>query len=221
MGKKRWYFPGIEAEVVPWSKNFVSVLTLNAGRWGISSASVTGLAALDTAYAEAFARRKLPDAGKVTTEQKTMALDALKQGVKDMVNGHINHNPDVTPDDRLALGLHVYSERAPISAPTTTVVLRIAMGLVRQLLVYFSDSATPDRRGKPYGAETMVLACAVLDSPPKDPSELIRIVTSSKSPLALNFREEDRGKTVYMAGRWKTARQLEGPQSGIISAVIP
>jgi hypothetical protein len=37
----------------------------------------------------------------------------------------------------------------------------------------------------------------------------------------LTFREEDRGKTVYLAGRWKTAGQKESPWSGIIFAIIP
>jgi hypothetical protein len=67
----------------------------------------------------------------------------------------------------------------------------------------------------------MELHCAVLSSPPKSIDELVRKESSSKSPLTLTFREEDRGKTVYMAARWKTARQKEGPWSAIISAIIP
>jgi hypothetical protein len=34
-----------------------------------------------------------PDSGKVSTEQKNLAL---KEGIQDMVNGHINHNSAVT-----------------------------------------------------------------------------------------------------------------------------
>jgi hypothetical protein len=131
MGKKRWYFPSKEADVIPWIKNFVKVLLANIARWGIAANLVTALGALGTAFEEAYTRRMLPDVGN------------------------------------------------------------------------------------------MELACAVLPSPPKDIGELVRIVTCSKSPLALNFREEDRSKTVYMAARWKTTRQIEGPWSGIISAVIP
>jgi hypothetical protein len=40
-------------------------------------------------------------------------------------------------------------------------------------------------------------------------------------PLPLTLREEDRGRTVYMAGRWKEGRGQEGPWSAIISAIIP
>jgi hypothetical protein len=67
----------------------------------------------------------------------------------------------------------------------------------------------------------MALRCAVLSSPPENISFLVRPETSSKSPLVLTFREEDRGKTVYMAGCWKTGTQKEGPWSAIISAIIP
>jgi hypothetical protein len=163
-----------------------------------------------------------PDAGKVSTEQKRLALKALKKGVQGMVNGHINHNAAVTDDDRVALGLYVYKpDRSPVNAPETTVILRPAAGLARQVTVYFTDSGTPDKRAKPYGAASMELDCGVLPSPPADLGELHRHESASKSPLVLTFREEDRGKRVYMAGRWKTAGQKEGPSGEIVSAVIP
>jgi integrase len=73
-----------------------------------------------------------------------------------MVNGHINHNPAVSPDDRVALGLYVYrSGKTPIPAPSTTVVLRVVTDLVRQLTVYGTDSATPDSRARPDEAIAM------------------------------------------------------------------
>jgi hypothetical protein len=220
--KTPYYFPSKEADVIPWVKNFVTVLLANAARWGIVEALVTALKALGTAYEEAFNRRMLPDSGRVSVEQKNMALKALKTGVQDMVNGHINHNKSVTADDRVNLGLYVYKPgRNPVGAPPTTVVLRVVAGLVRQLIVYFTDSATPDKRGKPYGVHSVEIVCAVLDSPPKNIGELIRSVSSTKSPLILTFREEDRGKTVYLAGRWKGSREQEGPWSEIISAIIP
>jgi hypothetical protein len=221
-GKTAYYFPSKDADVIPWTKNFVMVLSANAERWGIAPALVTALGALGAAYEEAYTRRMLPDAGKVATEQKNLALAALKKGVQDMVNGHINHNAAVSSDDRVALGLAVYSTgRSEIPAPDTTVVLRVVPGLVRQLVVHFTDSATPDKRGKPYGAESMALRCGVLASPPSSTRDLVRTESASKSPLTLTFREEDRGKTVYMAACWKTGTQKEGPWSAIIQAIVP
>jgi hypothetical protein len=220
--KTPYYFPVKDADVGPWARNFVLVLTANAARWGIANTLVTTLGTLAAAFEAAYTKHVLPDSGKVSTEQKNLALKALKKGVQDMVNGHINYNTAVTADDRVALGLYVYKpNKSPVPTPVTTVVLRIAAGLVRELLVYFTDSATPESRKKPYGVEAVELVCGVLDSPPSGVEDLPRTVTASKSPVTLTFREEDRGKTVYLAGRWKTGRQKAGPWSGIVSAIIP
>jgi hypothetical protein len=210
-----YYFPTKDPDVGPWAHNFMMVLYVNAARWGIAEALVT-------AFWDAFAKRKQPDAGKVSVEQKKLALKALKKGGQNMVNGHINHNETVTPDDRVALGLYVYKPgRGPVPAPTTTVVLWVVLGLVGQVVVYVTDSATPNKRGKPYGALFMELACGIFESPPAGVGDLPRVITATKSPVVLTFREEDRGKTVYIAGRWKGRGQKEGPWSAIISVIIP
>jgi hypothetical protein len=65
------------------------------------------------------------------------------------------------------------------------------------------------------------LACGVLPSPPANEKELTRFESTTRSPVVLNFREEDRGKTVYIVGRWTGRGQTAGPWSGIISAIIP
>jgi hypothetical protein len=220
--KTPYYFPTKDAEVIPWIRNFVAVLAANTARWGIAEALVTALGSLAMAFEDAYNRRMLPDAGKVSTEQKNMALKALKKGVQNMVNGHINHNDAVTKDDRLALGLYIYKAgKSPMEKPETTVVLRVVTGLVRQLIVYFTDSATPDKRAKPYGMREMELMCGVLASPPASVEDLHRPESATKSPLTMTFREEDRGKTVYMAGRWRNSSPEGGPWSVIVSAVIP
>jgi hypothetical protein len=217
-----YYFPTKDAGVGPWVRNFMMVLSANAARWGIAGTLVTALGLLVTAFENAYAKRTQPDAGKVSVEQKKLALKALKKGTQDMVNGHINHNQSVTPDDRVALGLYVYkSGKSPVPALTTTVVLRAVAGLVRQVVVYITDSATPDKRGKPYGALFAELACGVLDSPPAGVGDLPRVITATKWSVILTFREEDRGKTVYIAGHWKGTGQKEGPWSAIISVIIP
>jgi hypothetical protein len=220
--KTPYYFPTKDAEVIPWIRNFIAVLAANAARWGIAEALVTALGSLAMAYDAAYARRMLPDAGKVSTEQKNLALKALKTGVQNMVNGHINHNEAVTDDDRVALGLYVYKPgRSPMGKPETTVVLRAVAGLVRQIVVYFTDSATPDKRAKPYGMRGMELLCGVLPAPPAGIEDLRRPENATKSPLTITFREEDRGKTVYMTGRWRNSNPEGGPWSVIVSVVIP
>jgi hypothetical protein len=93
--KTPYYFPARDADVIAWARNFVIVLAAGAARWGIAEALVTALGNLAMAYEAAYTRRMQPDAGKVSTEQKRLALKALKKGVQGMVNGHINHNAAV------------------------------------------------------------------------------------------------------------------------------
>jgi hypothetical protein len=195
--------------------NFMMVLSANAARWGIPEALVT-------AFWDVYTKHMEPDSGKVSTKQKDLALTALRKGVQDMVNGHINHNALITADERIALGLYAYKpNKSPISNPETTVVLRGKAGLAREVVVYVTDSATPERRRKPFGVDAVELAYGIFDSPPAGVEALTRYVTASRSPMRLTFREEGRGKTVYLAGRWKTRRQLAGPWSVIIAVIIP
>jgi hypothetical protein len=44
---------------------------------------------------------------------------------------------------------------------------------------------------------------------------------ASKTPHALEFTEEERGKTVYIAATWQNERGIIGNWSEIQSAVIP
>jgi hypothetical protein len=68
----------------------------------------------------------------------------------------------------------------------------------------------------------MELRCGILEAPPAGGvNDLHRVEFAGKSPLYLMCREEDRGKTLYMAGRWRNSSPSGGPWSAIISVVIP
>jgi hypothetical protein len=44
---------------------------------------------------------------------------------------------------------------------------------------------------------------------------------ASKTPHSLDFPEEERGKTVYIAAAWQNERGIIGPWSEIQNAIIP
>ncbi|MDR0751261.1 MAG: hypothetical protein LBF12_01545, partial [Christensenellaceae bacterium] len=66
-----------------------------------------------------------------------------------------------------------------------------------------------------------VIAYAVLDAPPADVSALIRSVLATRTPHILEFTEEERGKTVYVAICWQNEKGERGPWSEIESAIVP
>ncbi|MCL1911832.1 MAG: hypothetical protein FWG13_06475 [Leptospirales bacterium] len=55
----------------------------------------------------------------------------------------------------------------------------------------------------------------------KDPDELTHHAMASRTPHVIEFKESERGKTVYIALRWQNERGHLGPFSEVQSAVIP
>ena len=76
-------------------------------------------------------------------------------------------------------------------------------------------------KAKPEGYDGAVIVWDVLDAPPVDPYALNRHTMASRTPFTLEFPEEERGKTVYVALAWQNERGITGRWSDIKSAVIP
>jgi len=74
---------------------------------------------------------------------------------------------------------------------------------------------------KPEGYDGAVIVWDVLDAPPADVFALSRHTMASRTPHTLEFPEEERGKTVYVALAWQNERGILGRWSDIKSAVIP
>jgi len=76
-------------------------------------------------------------------------------------------------------------------------------------------------KAKPAGYDGAVIVWDVLDEPPADPNALNRHTMASRTPFTLEFPEEERGKTVYVALCWQNERGIIGRWSDIKSTVIP
>lgn len=119
------------------------------------------------------------------------------------------------------MGLHVRDNTpTTIQVPTTRPELEIEVYDVRRLKVVFHDMDS-NSKAKPYGTNGAVIAIAVLDAPPIDHSALTRTVLATRTPHILEFTEEERGKTVYIAICWQNEKGQRGPWSEIVSAIIP
>ena len=66
-----------------------------------------------------------------------------------------------------------------------------------------------------------MIAYAVLDAPPADQDALTRTALATRTPHVLEFTEEERGKTVYVAICWQNEKGQRGPWSEIESAIVP
>ncbi|MDR1250243.1 MAG: hypothetical protein LBK63_13200, partial [Treponema sp.] len=98
-------------------------------------------------------------------------------------------------------------------------------GHICQVIVDYRDQGST-HWGKPDKVHCIEICWAfgdnVPDHPPKDIKELINSEVDTSHPFKKTFREEDRGKTVYFAGRWESNREgLKGDFGAIVSAVVP
>jgi hypothetical protein len=90
----------------------------------------------------------------------------------------------------------------------------------RRLKVLFHDMGS-DSKAKSYDVNGAVVAYAVLDAPPVDPTVLTRTALTTRTPHILEFTEEERGKTVYVAICWQNEKGEKGLWSEIESAIVP
>jgi hypothetical protein len=220
MSKKSDYIPKKDSELVAWSANFTTQVAANASAWSIPTAEITPLQTANTAFATLHAKADSPAKTSIIVAEKNAARKTLEEKIRALVGFRLK-NPVITDAQRIALGLHVRDTTyTTITVPTTRPELDIDVLDFRRLKVVFHDQGSTSK-AKPYGVNGAVIVYAVLDTPPADPAVLTRSVLATRTPHTLEFTEEERGKTVYVAICWQNEKGEKGPWSEIESAIVP
>ncbi|MDR2765257.1 MAG: hypothetical protein LBB90_09550 [Tannerella sp.] len=214
------YIPKKDSELVPWGANFTGQVAANAGQWDIPSNEVTELQTANTAFATLQAQADSPAKNAIIVAEKNAARKTLVAKIRELAGFRLK-NPVITDAQRIALGLHVHDTKpSNIPAPKSRPELDIDVVDFRRLTAAFHDQGS-DSKAKPYGTNGAVIVYAVLDTPPADVSALTRSVLATRTPHILEFTEEERGKTVYVAICWQNEKGEKGPWSEIESAIVP
>jgi hypothetical protein len=215
------YVPAGDEKLLDFAKNLAAYALANYARWGVPSpdpliTSPTG------AYETALRAALKPNRGKVDVLAKNDAKKTLDKAIRVYVQAYLARNPLVTDEDKAAMGLPIYkTTRSPIPAPSTAPQLFIDTGTRRRLVITYRDEGS-GRREKPAGVHGIEVRWAVLDAPPAHISALAHSSFDTNPPLIIDFEEDQRGKRVYLAGRWEIEREGEkGPFGAIEEAVIP
>jgi hypothetical protein len=155
------------------------------------------------------------------TEGKNEARKAA-EGVLRPFKRRYLEDPPVTDQQRIEMGLHLPQPHTPVPAPDTVPELIPDTGTRRRIAVHYRDEGS-SHRGKPDHAAGIEVRWAILDHAPVHiEAELIHSSFDTRSPLVLDFDEADRGKKVYMAGRWEIHREgIKGLFGAVADAVIP
>lgn len=176
----------------------------NRVRWEISQAAIDRFNPLIESFTRQSPYPKI--------RKRDEARQALEQVLRPFIQGHLEHNPLVTDDDLTAMGLPVHDRKpTPPEPPKDEPELDVKPAPAGVIEIIFGDK-------NEHGHE---LRWAILDAPLADWSELLHSEISTRSPFQLSFEGHDRGKRIYLAGRWENSRGAKGPWTEIISTVIP
>jgi hypothetical protein len=215
------YIPRPDGAFLEWVKNLYAYTLTHYTGWSVPSPQ-TSLETLLNAYDSAYTAAQNPNRGKADVLKKNETRKALETAVRVYVKAYLINNPAVTDEDKVAMGLPVYSHtHHPVPIPHTSPQLFIDTGTRRRLIITYKDEGS-EHRGKPHGVHGIEVRWAILDHPPVDLKELIHSAFDTNPPLTLEFEEHERGKKVYLCGRWEIQREGEkGPEGAIEEAIIP
>jgi hypothetical protein len=215
------FLPRAFGALVFWIGNFMTYLKANMARFGISDEETTDLATATNNFITANAKADAPNAGKADRFDRAEKAKTASKVIRDFVNTFLRFNRAVTDDDRVQLGLNVPDPKptpAPVPSsypdidPDTSIILRIT--------IHYHDAGSTSR-AKPAGVHGAEIRWAILDKPPVETDDLIHSTFSTHTPRTFEFKESERGKTVYFRLCWENTRGQKGPWSEIVSSIVP
>ncbi|MDR2440746.1 MAG: hypothetical protein LBE12_15395 [Planctomycetaceae bacterium] len=198
-------------------------------RMGLASSTAQGQW-FDTEFAQGFYNfQSAFEAWKDPAQRTPIKIEKLKEAesvfrttYRKFYTGFLKESPLVMDDDLVAMGMPSRtSGHVPAPVATTYPDFDIDSGTIRRLSIHFYDQGKKKTKAKPKGQHGAEIRWAILDAPPTKINDLINSSFDTRSPLTLDFEENQRGKNVYFCLRWENTRGEKGPWSEIIGAIIP
>lgn len=150
------------------------------------------------------------------------ARKAAEDGIEHFAAYDVRFNEKMTEVQKLELlGVRTRHPGHPIDVPSTVPEFEVRPSHIRQIVLGYKDSGS-ERWGKPPKVHGIEIRWAILDHPPAGIGELTNSSFDTRHPFKITFDEQDRGKTVYFAGRWEIEREgQKGDFGPIVQAIIP
>jgi hypothetical protein len=217
------YIPRKDADFLKWMVNMIKYLLPLLEKLGIPPATYELMKSLHNDYATALAATEDSELrNHASIKIKNTARVALEKFMRKTVKQYMTFNQDLTDGERERLFLPVHkTTRTPSPIATVAPKCLIDTSVARRLTLKFFDPSNATSKAKPPGQHGVELCYAILDQFPSDLSALIHTDFDTNSPLVLQFKEHDRGKTIYFSVRWVNTRSQRGPWSPIDYTVIP
>lgn len=215
------YLPSKEMDLAGWVLNFAQLIAASPSTYGLMVSDATEITLVQNNFAVALALATNPG---TKTRASVTDKDAKKATMLAVIRPYaqtIKRNLGISNLVKANLGLTIdATTNTPVPAPTTFPILAVTAIQSLRHILRFSDSASPDKRGKPKGAERMQLFRYVGTTPPASTDQMAFVADITKQPVTVSQASGDAGKFAYYAARWATRTGLTGPFSAVISAAI-
>ncbi|GHU49451.1 hypothetical protein FACS1894200_08100 [Spirochaetia bacterium] len=215
------YIPAKEAEFIDWSENLITVSEAHDADWNLMPSKVAELRTLHTEVKRLHLLCKTPAHTKVDMETKNEAKAELIALIEVFVRNNLQNNDFMNDAGRVELQIPIHDKiHTPHGAPGGIPSIEVLTPMPRTVRIRFR-ALDAQRWGKPEDAHSLECLWSLLDEPPELVADLLHSASSTATPLDLVFEENQRGKHIYFAVRWKSDTNKEGAWSEIFSAVVP
>jgi hypothetical protein len=215
------FIPASDALFHLWQGNLLGKLIANAVKWNIPDSVIAALKALQAHWESAYAEAEDPATRtKGAVKEKQEARIAYEAELRKMLKAYVTYNPLIDDRQREEMGLPVHkTDHTPAPVASSAPWMKPDTSLLRHLT--FDYGGTETSKAKPAGQHGLEMAWSVSTEKPAHVRDLTRSTFDTRSPLTLEFDEDDRGKTFWYAARWENTRGEKGPWSEIRSIIIP
>lgn len=212
------YIPTRDPELNDWAQNFASLITASPATYGLTPGDAVAIQTSADDFNTALTLAVNPSTRTKPVVADKDAKKAAFLGVARPYAINIKNNLGVTNESKLDLGLNlINSARTPVPAPDSNPLLSVIAATQGSHTIRFSDSNTPDKRSKPFGAIGLQLFLKIGTAPVSNPSDSSFYASVTRQPFAVQFSADDNGKTATYFGRWITRTGLVGPWSPPVS----
>jgi hypothetical protein len=215
------YLPRPDRTFLSWVINFLKYLMGRLDVFNFPQALFQKLQQEKDVFANKLELTEEPTTHtKVSVQEKNDARKLLETDLRRAIAEYLTYNHLLTDGDRQLLGLPVHkTTHTPAEVAKTFPWTKANTSILRRLSIDYGSSETS--KAKPEGQHGMELVSVISDTKPADLGDLTHSYFDTRTPLVIEFTEEERGKTFWFAVRWENTRGEKGPWSEIRSAIIP
>ena len=216
------FIPSNADKLAHWAQNISEYITpARATKWGIPPTTMTELREVKLVNFLNAQNALTNDSSRGMIAHRNETKSELVTLLRLIIRFYLRR-PEVDDTDLIAMGIPPIDRiRTPRIVVTEEVDFVIHIHGIRRIIVDFWQKGVEHSKSKPRGYSGAELIWNIGKERPNEAKDFSRYTIASRRPFTIDFTEEDRGKTVWVALAWLNGRGIRGEWSEFKSAIIP